>query len=190
MQRLIANICGLWSSQKGEDTSPCWSSSWGRMHKIQREIEGCRITRTGRDGSARVTSQKRGKGSKKEYKKQLAGTKDDFMALQKITTAIKSALSFLEEAEGKERKKSLDCREECRNSHHSEQPWHSWGSAAGHGGTSKGWSVRNQGYGLVGKTSWARSLGGKRWGLYSAGCPSARSSPLCPEGGGLESQQG
>lgn len=118
MQRLIANICGLWSSQKGEDTSSCWSSSWGRMHKIQREIEGCRITSTGRDGSAHVTFQKRRKGSKKEYKKQLAGTKDDFMALQNIITAIKSALSFLEETEGKEREKSLDCREECRG----EQP--------------------------------------------------------------------
>lgn len=29
LQRLIANICGLWSSQKGEETSRCWSSSWG-----------------------------------------------------------------------------------------------------------------------------------------------------------------
>lgn len=67
MQRLIANICGLWSSQKGEATSPCWSSSWRRMHKIRREIGGCRVTSTGRDGSARLTFQKRGKGSKREY---------------------------------------------------------------------------------------------------------------------------
>lgn len=96
MQRLIANICGLWSSQKGEATSPCWSSSWGRMHKIHREIGGCRVTRR-EDGSARLTFQKRGKVSKREYEEQLAGTKDDFTALQEITTAIKSALSFLEE---------------------------------------------------------------------------------------------
>lgn len=49
------------------------------------------------DGSARLTFQKRGKVSKREYEEQLAGTKDDFTALQEITTAIKSALSFLEE---------------------------------------------------------------------------------------------
>lgn len=103
LQRLIANICGLWSSQKGEETSPCWSSSWGRMNKIHIEIGVCSVTSTGRDGSARLTFQKRGKGGKRKYEKQLAGTKDDFMALQKITMAIKRALSFLEEKEGKKR---------------------------------------------------------------------------------------
>lgn len=78
-------------------------------------------------------SKKKGKGRKREYEKQLSGTKDDFTALPKITTAIKSALSFLEEKEGKEReaKAWIAGKNAEMNSHHSEQPWHSWGSAAG-----------------------------------------------------------
>lgn len=62
MQRLIANICGLWSSQKGEATSPCWSSSWGRMHKICREIGGCRVTSTGRTDLQDSPSKKEERG--------------------------------------------------------------------------------------------------------------------------------
>ena len=70
---------------------------------MHREIGVLRVTSAGSDGSAGLTFQKKGRGSKRECEKQLAGTKNNCMALQKITMAIKSVLSFLEGKEGKKR---------------------------------------------------------------------------------------
>lgn len=61
------------------------------------------------------------------------------MALQKITMAIKSALSFLEEKEevSKMPQGWIVGWHGGRYRRHQVRPWHSWGCAAGAGGRAK-----------------------------------------------------
>lgn len=56
---------------------------------MHREIGVLRVTNPGSDGSAGLTFQKKGRGSKRGYEKQLAATKNNCMALQKLPWQLK-----------------------------------------------------------------------------------------------------
>lgn len=75
--------------------------------------------------------------------------------------SIKSVLGFLEEKEGKERevKAWIAGKDAERNSHHSEQPWHSWGLVAGAWGRKQRLVCQEPGMQIGGENQ----LGKKPW---------------------------
>lgn len=93
LQRLIANICGLWSSQNGEKNLLMLEQALGGGYGGCIEKLGCsQLQAQGViDLQGTPSEKKKGGGgvSKRRYKKQLAATKNNCMALQKITMAIK-----------------------------------------------------------------------------------------------------